>query len=213
MSKNAWILARIDRESVTGILSVERSACRIECKRDFPLGENGSVVIAQRRHQHPVREIRVGRLPVDVEEIRVDRCLSVFQHVQPPRVVAPHDSHVVRHHVYDLAHPMLMQAGHESVEFFARADLRVQRLVIDDVVAVFAPGSRAQVRRAVDVADTKVCQIGYDSDGIPEAEAGMKLQPVGGARNAQSGCARRRLARRAPVRLIQFAGFSFNHIE
>ena len=56
--------------------------------------------------------------------------------------------------------------------------------MIDDVIAVRAPGPGTKIGRAVDVTDAKVREVRHDSHGIPKPEARVQLQAVGRARNA-----------------------------
>jgi hypothetical protein len=63
----------------------------------------------------------------------------------------------------------------------AIADFRVKRCVIDDVVAVPASGTRAQVGRTIDVAHAQRGEIRHDRRGVGEGELAVQLQALGGA--------------------------------
>src|SRR5207248_1541305 len=77
-----------------------------------------------------------------------------------------------------------------QLEIIALPDLRVEGVVVDHVVAVRAAGAGAEIRRAVQVADSELCQVRNDRRGVAEREAGVELHPVGGARNDELGCVR-----------------------
>ncbi len=134
----------------------------------------------------------VGRRPVDIEEAGVHRGLAVLEHVHPPGVVAAEDAHVVRHEIEDVPHAVARAARRQALEVRGAADLRVERVVVDDVVAVRAAGARAKVRRAVQVADAERGQVGHERGGIGEGEAGVELQAIGGARDLRARAPRRR---------------------
>ena len=148
--------------------------------------EHGSVWLGQHGYQHLVGERRIHRVPVDVEEVRVDRGLSVLEYIHPPRVVGSHDADVIRHDVEDVAHAMRAQLRHEPIEILTTADLRIEGVVIDDVIAVCTACARAEIGRAVDVTDTQGGEVGDDRRQVVEGEAGIELHAVGGARNPPS---------------------------
>ena len=67
------ILAWVERKAVLEVAQLECSARRIECELELAALQRDAVVVAQDRNQHPVGEIRGGRVPVDVEELCVLR--------------------------------------------------------------------------------------------------------------------------------------------
>jgi hypothetical protein len=116
-------------------------------------------VITEHRHDDLAGVRRVDRPPLDVEIPGVGGRLAVLEDVHPPGVVGAHDAHVIRHHVQDLAHAVRPERRDEAVEVVAVADLRVERGVVDDVVAVPAAGARAQVGRTVHVAHAEPREV------------------------------------------------------
>jgi hypothetical protein len=86
--------------------------------------------------------------------------------------------HVVGHDVGDDAQPGARDGGNQRIEVAARAELGVERPVIDDVVAVAAAGPGTEPRRGVQPADAQVDEVVDDAGGIAESEAGLQLQPV-----------------------------------
>ena len=77
--------------------------------------------------------------------------LPVLEHVHPPVVVGPQNADVVGHQVDDVPHPVRAQRRDELVEIGALADLGIEGVMVDHVIAVqrcrHAPGSRASSRR------------------------------------------------------------------
>ena len=82
-----------------------------------------------------------------------------------------------------MAHPVARKRVDHVIEFFARADFGIQHPVVDNVVAVPASRSCAQVRRAVDVADAKRRQVRDQRRHVGETEFAVQLHAVGRARN------------------------------
>jgi hypothetical protein len=121
--------------------------------------EHATVVVAENGHEHGVAQLRLGRLPVDVEVGRVAARGAVLEHVPPPRVVASRDRHVVGDHVDDLSEPVCTERGDQPGMRVGAAQLGVQVGVVDDVVAMRAAGRGLEERRAVEVADAEVAQV------------------------------------------------------
>jgi len=93
---------------------------------------------------------------------------------------------VIGHHIEDLAEIVLAQGVDVDGIVGVAADLGVEALVIEHVVAVRAAGAGLQVGRSVDVADAEIVQIGSELGGVLEGEAGVKLQAIGCFRRAAS---------------------------
>ena len=125
VGQDARVLARIDGKAVFGIVNAKLPRGRLVGQHKFSSREQGAIMVTQYCHQHLVCQIRIGRMPVDIEEVRVDRGRPVLQHIEPPSVVRAHDPHVVRHHVQDLPHPMPVQTRDERIEFFTCADFGI----------------------------------------------------------------------------------------
>src|SRR6185437_15671521 len=110
-----------------------------------------------------------------------------------PGVVGSHDADVIRDDVQNVAHAVRAQLRHEAVEFLAAADLRVEGVVIDDVITVGAARARPEVGGAVDVTDAKRREVGDDRGQVLESESSVELYAVRGAGNPGingHGCAR-----------------------
>ena len=72
------------------------------------------------------------------------------------------DAHVVRDEIEDLSHPVRVQVRDPRIVFLARADRRIQLVVIGDVVAVQAFRARLKIGRRITVADPERMQIRHD---------------------------------------------------
>ena len=150
----------------------------IEAKLELAPLQDLTVVIAEEGQQNLSAQLRLGGLPVDVEELRIGGAWTVLEYVQPPEVLVASDSHVVGNEVEDLSHSVPVQCIDEGRERLLVAHLRVECIVIGDVVPVRASGTRFQVGCAVDVAHTERVEVGHESFGIPEGEAAVELQAV-----------------------------------
>ncbi len=77
----------------------------------------------------------------------------------------------------------LLELRRQPPELIFRADLRIQLIVVDDVVAVLAAGAGFQDGRGIAVADAELPKIGNQLARVFEAKIFVELQPVGGKRN------------------------------
>ena len=95
----------------------------------------------------------------------------------------------------------------EADEARLAAELRVDRAVVDDVVAVGRARPRLLQGRGVDVADPEPRQVGHDRLRVREGEVLVELQPVGGAgrRRGEPGGARARAPILAESEAASFA--------
>jgi len=107
---------------------------------------------------------------------------AVLHHVLPPGVGTVADAHVVWHRVEDEPHAGPVQFGHQSAEILLRAQLRVDGIVVNDVVAVDAAGARSQDRRSVAMGHAQRLQVGNQAARMLEAEVTMKLKAISGKR-------------------------------
>src|ERR1700686_1760535 len=154
--KYARIFLRVDGETMFVIRNVKFTALLVKHQLQFTTLQHGSVMIAEYGDQHLSMELFFERLPVDVKEIGVRGRLSILQHIEPPGVIAAHNAHVIGNDVENQSHAAVMQGGHKMVEFFSRANLRIKRVVIDDIVSVHAAGTSLQAWRDVAVADAEI---------------------------------------------------------
>ncbi len=76
--------------------------------------------------------------------------------------------------------PWACKCRDEGFEIGIGAKLRVERVVVDDVIPVSASGGGFEVRGGVDVGDAEVVQVRDDGRGVLEGEGFVELKPVGG---------------------------------
>ncbi len=179
------VAARVHGKQVLVVAHCEAAAGSIEYQLELAAIQRIPVEISQHRQQNLAGEGALRGTPVDVEIAGVPRRLTVLQHVQPPGVVVAHHPHVVGNDVQDVAHALLRQGRGPIGEGPPGADLRIDGVVIDHVVAVDAAAAGLQVRRGVGVADAQGVQIVHQLPCVVEGETAMELQPVGGARRAR----------------------------
>ena len=113
---------------------------------------DATILIAQDRQQNFVTQVRFERMPVDIEIGRIPGARPVFEHIHPPLVERLGDSHMIRDEIEHLAHRVRMQFRNPRVVIFARADGRVELIVIGDVVAVQALRASLEIRRCISIA-------------------------------------------------------------
>ena len=90
---------------------------------------------------------------------------------------------MIGHHVEHLPHSVLAQCSAQPVEGCTVADLRIERVVIDDVVTVRTPRTGLEVRRGIDVAHAQRREIRHQLGRLREAELAIELQAIGGPRH------------------------------
>ena len=102
-------------------------------------------MVAQYRQENFVTQIRFQRMPVDVEVGRVPGAGPIFEYIHPPLIERLGDSDVVRYKIEQLTHRVRMQFRNPGIVILARADRRVQLIVIRDVIAVQAFRARLKI--------------------------------------------------------------------
>jgi len=90
---------------------------------------------------------------------------------------------VIGHEVDDVLQAGLAHRVGEPGIGLGPAGLRIQLVVVGDVVAVGAAGFGGEGRRAVDGTQSEALQVGNDLLRRAEREGGMDLQPVGADRH------------------------------
>ena len=78
-----------------------------------------------------------------------------------------------------MTHIAIVKRLDQRLVILKRADLGIQNRKIDDIVSVRASRPRLEIWRGITMCNTQVRQIGHDRLGVPEGEAGMKLEPIG----------------------------------
>jgi hypothetical protein len=90
---------------------------------------------------------------------------------------------MIRHVVEDMFEAIVAERAHHSLKPVVAAQLRIQRIVVGDVVTVFAVQPGLQVGRRVQMTDTQLRQIRCQRSGIIKSELLSKLHAVGSTRN------------------------------
>src|SRR5580658_3076798 len=143
-------------------------------------------MIVQHRHEYFSMELFFQRVPVDIEKASVNRSLAIFQNVEPPHIVTPHHSHVIGDDIENQTHPMFVESSYKAVEVFGSADLRVERVVVDDVVSVHAARTSLEARRNVTVADAERGKIWNDRLRLCKSKIAIQLKAISCARSLRA---------------------------
>ena len=85
-------------------------------------------------------------MPVDIEVGRVHRAGPIFEDIHPPLIERLGDAHVVGDEIEHLSHLVGVQLGYPRVILLARADRRVEFVVIGNLVAVQTFCARLKIR-------------------------------------------------------------------
>ena len=149
-----------------------------ELQRELLRLQHPPVLVGQDGQQHAIAQLDLRRRPVDVEDLGPRGGGAVLQHVEPPGVGVARDAHVVRHDIKNETEALLAEPVRHAVEGGRAAQLRVERVVVGDVVAVRAAGPAAEAGREVDVADAERIEVGAERRDLVEAEGGAELQAV-----------------------------------
>ena len=130
-----------------GVIGPDRETARLRIVAEPQLAgfEFAAILLAEKGHQYSVAQIRPVGVPVDVEPAGMDRIRPPFEHVEPEGIVGPPDAHVVRHEIQDLAEAVGLQRRVHSREGGLVTQLTVERIVVDDVIAMRAAGARFEV--------------------------------------------------------------------
>ncbi len=119
-------------------------------------------------------------VPIDVERIGVETRRSVLQDVPPPPAAFGADGHVVGDDVEHLVQSVLREDDAHSPIRVDAPELGTHLLVVDDVVAMSATGSRLQDRREIHVRDAEVREIRRNHREFGETEVLRQLHAIGG---------------------------------
>ncbi len=130
------VALRRDGKALLVIPGAEATIARIETQADLALLQDGAIGLAEHRQQHLADEIGPAGTPVDVEEFRIGREPAPLQHVEPPGIVVADDAHVIRNEIEHQTQAAMLQPVGERVQLFDRADLGIDLIVVDDVVAM-----------------------------------------------------------------------------
>jgi len=167
------------------VVQRQRVGGGIEVDVEFAAIDDAAVVIAEHRQHHLAASVRIA-VPIDVEEMTVGRERTPGEDVVPPRVIGA-DTHVVRNEVDQMAHPARVQRADHRTMLALVPDLGVEARVVDHIVAVLAPRSRAKIGRCIEMADPERVEIRHDPLAVGEVESRAELDAVRGKRNGGEG--------------------------
>ena len=108
--------------------------------------EDAPVLIRKHGKEDLVAELGLRRVPVHVEDGGPGRARAVLQHVQPPRIGIPRDPHVIGHEVEDDSEAATAEVLDHAIERGRAAHLRIEGVVVRDVVAVGAARAALEAR-------------------------------------------------------------------
>jgi hypothetical protein len=138
--------------------------------------QNFTVGTAEKGNEHFTGRCR--RVEINVKEIGETAVLSVFQQVQPKRIVFAADRHVIGHDIDDEAEARSVQRIYQRGQTFFAAEFGIDVAEIDDVIAVHRASPRRQDRRGIDMGNAEVAQISGDGCAVLKGEVLVKLQTV-----------------------------------
>ena len=178
--QNGGIVARLDRKAMLAIDGRQPACLGIELQRQLAAGEHLAIRIAQERRQHAATLRGVGRIPIDVEELGIRAGTAPLQHVQPPGVVGPAHAHVVGHDIEHEAHAVLPQGLDQPAQRVLATQLRIEAVMVHDIVAMGRPGARCQQWRGIEMTNAQPIEIRHQRRGVIKGETLVELQPCGG---------------------------------
>ena len=177
-TKDSRVFPWIHWKAVLEIMNAEFAPFLIKREAQFSTIEDDPILVAENGDQHFALQFVFERIPVNIKEVRIGRRFPILQNIKPPGIIAAHNSHVVGNDVENLSHTMLMQGRNELVVLFESTDLRIQLMMVNDVVSMHAAGSGAQIRRGVTMRNTQLSEIGDELGGLQECEIAIELQAI-----------------------------------
>ena len=121
--QNVTVSSRRDRQSPLAVKQIKCSLLKTQLQ--LAALKNAPILVAQNWQKNLVAQIKLQRMPVDVEIGGVSGAGPVFEHIHPPRIQRLGDSDVVRDKVEHLPHRVRMQFFDPGVIIGARTDCRV----------------------------------------------------------------------------------------
>ena len=97
--------------------------------------------------------------------------------------------HVIGHDILDPAQALAVRLLDQRFEGLVAAELGIEPVRIDHVIAVPATRARVKNRRGINIADAEVVQIRQNLARFGEAEVRRELQAIGGRRDLHCSAA------------------------
>ena len=155
LAQDFAVAARIDRQPMLVVPGGETAFGGVVAQLDLARFERLAVRASEDRHQDAAARVAGQNLPIDVERRRVRRPRPPFQHVEPPGIVGVVNPHVVGHEIEDEPDVRPRERRAQTLEGVFAAELGIERIVIDDVIAVAAARARLEKRRRIEVTDAE----------------------------------------------------------
>src|SRR5262249_60209258 len=89
------------------------------------------------------------------------------------------DAHVVRHEIENEPHIRTGESSGKASKCLLAGEFGIERIMVDDVVAVRAARSCLQEGRSIKVADAECLEVRPERGGVVEAELGRELDTIG----------------------------------
>ncbi len=96
---------------------------------------------------HATMQSRIRTVEINIEPARIGARRALPQNILPIAIEAAGDRHMIGDDIENNADPRRAQRMRQRQELFLSAQFRIDRRVVDRVVAVHRPGSRTQDRR------------------------------------------------------------------
>src|SRR5260370_21553083 len=106
-----------------------------------------------------------------------------FQYVEPPRIVRKMHADMVGHEIENQPEIVLLERPAQPLKTVFAAEFRIERGVIDDVVAMGRTLARLHEGRRIEMRDAKRFEVGDDGSGGIEVEVCRHLHAPGRDRN------------------------------
>ena len=139
--QNLAVAGRGNREAVFVMLGVERAVFNVQPQWNLALLQRLAVIAAQEGNQQLAFEQRVGRIPLNVEELRVGAAAAPFEHIQPPGITGATHRHVVGDDIEDQPHALGAQCIDQTVQGGLAAQFGIDARWVDDVITVHRAGA------------------------------------------------------------------------
>jgi hypothetical protein len=89
---------------------------------------------------------------------------------------------MVGNKIQHLAHTIILEFADQFLQLFITADLRIQLVVVSNVIAVRAASPRLKNGRRINVGDAESMQVSGQPSRVLKAKARMELQAIRGKR-------------------------------
>src|SRR4029450_1889166 len=114
----------------------EASLPGIVPKLDFATFKRLAIGASENRNEDAAARTCRQRVPIDIERSSSRGFRSPFQDVEPPRIVGVMDAHMVGNEIENEAHIRPLESSGYAPKGVLAAELGIERIVVDYVIAV-----------------------------------------------------------------------------